>query len=313
MPNMKIEKFEIRAMQLSFEPEFHITIEFSYRNDLKIPLKFDGYLFLDRYKFAFLHEYEFGKNSEEWLTGLNSNQNSERRIFKNFIAPISRLSLNKLEEKRIKDTKGDLAFELELNISVLEPKFIVKEIQPRIEGVSYNVPVLNDQTLLNFHVYNFTYPIKINSGDWLHDFSPVFGMGKYQIFELPIPQIIKESGDISKILENAIAALREMETAKLEGEWNRVIKESRPIWELVKNKSKITELLKDNDFNELTIVSFNKLIDSLFEFSSKFIHIQSKTHEIVTINKANKEDAELIYILSISIINLISKKLMRTT
>jgi hypothetical protein len=306
---MKLEEINVTPMGLSFEPEFHITIEYSYRQDCKLPLRFNGYLFLDRYRIAFLHEYEFNHGREDHFTARSSNQNIENKDKRIFIAPITRQVLSKLEDKRSKDPKGDLKFDLHLNITFFEPQFD-KSICNDGEGDLTVATIIND-AIFKLRSYDFAQEIKISSGDWLHDFSPVFQRGRFQVFELQVPNGLTDTTDLSNRLNAAIVSLREMETSKSDGDWNGVIKETRPVWELVKNKEEITDLLKNDEMHQVTIESFKRLIDSLFDFSSKFIHKESKNKEIMTLNKASKEDAELVYALSVSLVNLITKKISK--
>ncbi len=58
-------------------------------------------------------------------------------------------------------------------------------------------------------------------------------------------------------------------------------------------------------------MELNDCINLLFKFSSKFHHKEDLQKKIMPEIKASKEDAELIYSLSINILNLISKKLQR--
>ena len=93
------------------------------------------------------------------------------------------------------------------------------------------------------------------------------------------------------------------------GDWNGVVKASRPIWEAFNSKADISSILKMSGMNEQTVISFETLIKSLFDFSSKFIHVEAKeTRKIMEPNAANREDAELIYLISVSIINLLIRK-----
>lgn len=305
---MKIEKVEVKPFGLSFEPEFHITIEYLVKETSKLPIRFNGYLFLDRFRFAFLHEYEFNHGRIDLLTSTSSTRNSEKRDKRFFVAPITRQALSKLEEKRNIDPKGDLKFNLHINFIFLEPTF--DEVTQNIQQGQISLPTTSNNSLFRITNSELNEEIKISSSDWLHDFSSVFQRGKFQVFELPIPNGLTDSSELSKRLNAAIVSLQEMEDARNEGDWSKVVKESRPVWELIRNKDEIKESLRNDDIHEVTIVSFGRLIDSLFDFSSKFVHRESQNNEVMT-NKASKEDADLIYAISVSLLNLITKKVTR--
>jgi|GEM_PF-4696126 len=306
---MKIENVEVKPMGLSYEPEFHITIEYSYRGISSLPLRFNGYLFLDRHRIAFLTEYEFKNGRSDNLTSMNSSRNTERRDKRIFVAPITRNVLNKLEEKRSKDPKGELKFDLHIQFLFMEPMF---------EGVKRTVPQndvvlasLIDNSIFKTVTHDFDHELIISSGDWLYDFSKVFQRSRYQVFEIPLPESLTDTNGLSQRLNAAIVSLKDMEKAKLSGDWESVLKESRPVWELVKNKEEIAQLMRQDELNDETIKAFNMMVESLFNFSSKFIHRESKSKELMMVNKARKEDAELVYVLAVSLINVISKKLTR--
>lgn len=307
---MKIENIEVKPMGLSFEPEFHITVEYSYRESCLLPLRFNGYIFLDRYRISFLAEYEFKHGRSDDFSSMSANRNTEKRDRRIFVAPISRLSLSKLEDKRNRDPKGDLKFNLHINFVFIEPLFDQTRYKSATE--EFSIPTLaNGNSLFRIVTTDLDEEIKISSSDWLHEFSKVFERNKYQVFELPIPESYSVTDDLAKRLNAAIVSLKEMEDAKLAGDWEAVLKESRPVWELVRNKEEINALLRQDELNEETIKSYNSLVESLFNFSAKFIHKESKDKQLMAVNKARKEDAELIYTIAISLINLLSKKFNR--
>lgn len=265
-------------------------------------------MFLDRFRFAFLYEYEFNHGRNDLLTSTTSTKNLEKKDKRVFVAPISRHALDKLEEKRNRDPKGDLKFNLHVNFIFLEPTF--NEVTQKNQQGQISLPTTSNSSLFRITNSDLDEEIKISSSDWLHDFSPVFQRGRFQVFELPIPTGLIGSSELSKRLNAAIVSLQDMEAARNEGDWSKVIKESRPVWELIRNKDEIRESLKKDGIHEATVVSFGKLVDSLFDFSSKFIHRESRESEVM-MNKANKEDAELIYAVSVSLLNLITKKVTR--
>ena len=307
---MYIKSVNIQPMGLAFEPEFHITVSFT-RQSNQFPLKFDGYLFLNRYRFAFLNEYELNNGNQDLFTAQNNNSYYDRNDSKTFVAPFSQIALNKLEEDRSKNPKGDVILNLKLNITCLEPKF--DTVLTKIGEEDYNlISLKRDNSLFKIRSYDLNSDIRIPTGDWLHEFCPVFKNSKYQIFEIPTPKLNEKNEGLSHRVYEAIESLNEMEKARLEGDWNKVIKESRPVWELIRNKEDIKELIKGDHINEQTLISYNGLIDNLFNFSSKFIHRESDRkdgNKVMGINSANKEDAELIYAMAFSLTNLISKKL----
>ncbi len=97
----------------------------------------------------------------------------------------------------------------------------------------------------------------------------------------------------------------------IKGDWNGVIEDSRAVWELLRNKDEIKDLLMRDGYSEQAFIDLNESLRQLFNFSSKFHHKEDKGKKIMPEIKASKEDAYLIYAISMTIVNLISKKMQR--
>ncbi len=307
---MKIEKIEVNAMALSFEPEFHITVHYTYPLGAIIPLRFNGYLFLDRFRFAFLHEYEYKHGRNEPFLATNSSKKFVTQDRRNFVAPISRAALLKLDEKRNADPKGDLKFNLHIQVVMIESLFT--GIKKSGSQEPFTMPALAEGALFKTVTKEIDHDVTIPSSNWIHEFSAKFEQQRFQVFEVPMPTQIESSSDFSNRLNAAISSLGAMEREKLVGDWEAVLKESRPVWELIKNKQDILDLLANEGLNTDTINAYRKVVESLFDFSSKFIHREAKDKTLMSVNTVRKEDAELMYSLAVTIVNLIAKKLKRS-
>ncbi|MHB1664267.1 MAG: hypothetical protein ACYCT7_03250 [bacterium] len=154
-------------------------------------------------------------------------------------------------------------------------------------------------------------PITIPSSDWIHDFCPAFNIGKFFVFEYLMPNYTEGSDSFEERLNKAINAIKDMESKMIAGEWTDVIEDSRPIFELLKNQGEIKNLFIEDGFTDEAYNNLNNSLQSLFDFSSKFHHSVSQTKKVMPKIKASKEDAYLIYTISMTIVNLISKKLQK--
>ena len=105
-----------------------------------------------------------------------------------------------------------------------------------------------------------------------------------------------------------------MKEKMIEGEWSEVIGNARPVFELLRKRDPIRDLLQKDGY---TAETANYLLDSIqssFKFSSKFLHRLDENRErIIPEIKASKEDAYLTYVTSAALINLIARKLKKTT
>lgn len=240
---------------------------------------------------------------------MNSTENRELIDHRFFVAPISRHALSKMDESRITNPKGDLKLNLHIQFVFLESSF--SGIRKKGGSDSFTLATLTEGALLRNTTRDLDYDYIIPSSEWIHDFAPKFEQTKYQVFEIPIPFALDGKTDLSSRLNAAIGSLQEMERAKIVGDWQSVIKESRPVWELIRNRQEIDDVISNSEFNNDTITSFKKMIDSLFDFSSKFIHREARNKTLMPLNNVSKEDAELIFNLGVSVVNLIAKKIIR--
>jgi len=157
-------------------------------------------------------------------------------------------------------------------------------------------------------------PIRIPAQDWIHDFAPFLGIGKYLVVELPIPESIKISDELANRIEEASKSLDKMREDILACEWNRVIEDSRPIFELFRKygKNLVKEILTREGYTEEAIKNLLDSIDNLFHYSSKFHHRTDESgKKIIPEIKASKEDAYLIYTTAMGLVNLLTRKVKR--
>jgi len=119
----------------------------------------------------------------------------------------------------------------------------------------------------------FTNRVTISSSDWIHDYCPVFQIGKFAVFEYLMPEYTEGTGSIEERLDESINALEKMEENLVKGEWNGIIENSRAVWELLRNQEEeIRDLLVGDGYTEQAFDDFNKSINQLFKYSSKFMH-----------------------------------------
>lgn len=173
----------------------------------------------------------------------------------------------------------------------------------------------NGRTFLEIRNENIILPVTISESDWINDYCPLFGIGKFFTVEFPVFNEI-ESLNISKeILDRLTDSLKKMENNFILGDWNRVIELSRPFTELLKEEKQnknIFDLFIKDGYTEDSASDLKECFKNLFNFSSKFIHSTNRSKESLNpeIN-ALEEDAYMIYTISIAFLNLISKKIAK--
>ena len=310
---MEITKVTIHPNNKTLEPEFLISVNYSYKGSPKLLVKCKCFLFLSGTRIAILHDYSARGGNCDYLTSIGSGKGETWKDSVAFLAPITRAALNKIEESRDAH-KGDVFLNVQMEFTCIESSFGILR-NPAIKnkaGEVCAIPSLRDEALFKFQTYFDNEGVTIESSRWIKEFCPVFESTRYQVFELPIPQITGGSGILHERIDDAIKSLAEMEKARNNSDWHAVIKESRLIWELIHDKAEIETLLQSENYNAQTLESFHKLVSSLWDFGSKFNHkIPKGGGSPMKRNHPAKEDAELIYAIAFSLVNLISRKLYR--
>lgn len=304
---MILKEVHVAPLTGMLEPELYVNAKFHFRAVSIFPLSITGYLFLNGIKISNLLPYEFGMGVDEKLVSMNRARDFDQTFGKSFIAPLSRRAIDALESSRAKNSKGDVLFEIKFSVNCIESSFEEVDLE------SAAVVSIPNGALVHYKVYPFNYNHKISASDWLHDFYPHFALERFMVLELPImEQDSKVKKDnLDKRISEAIQSFGEMKKALEKGDWNLMIKESRPIWELNRKHEEINKLLRTDDLSEVAIQSFNTLLQSLFTFASKFIHKVDDSKELMPYSRASKEDAILVYSMAASVLNLISQKKKR--
>jgi len=165
---------------------------------------------------------------------------------------------------------------------------------------------------LEINEQTFPKEVRISASDWIHDYCPIFDFGRFIVFELPILEKVSESGTFEKKINSAITSLKDMEQNMREGEWNSVMIYSRDISELFRYEEGIKDIFERSHCGGKAYENFKNSLLELFEFAAKFHHKLDKDRKTLLPKvKASKEDAYLIYTLSVAIVNNILAKIKR--
>jgi hypothetical protein len=338
---MKIDKIEVKPVQESINPELMFEMEIFIRRGYEIPLEITGGVFSDENKkLANIHEFIHETNNIELSARDQMNEREEKSIIK-LIAPLNHKVLDYIETLRTQNKKGDVILTLDIFVKTLisktslsymfmmddtklpyqlpEPYKDAKPVfyQYQRDGFSTrqtNMWILSGDSgpaFIEIRNNNFKNKVTIRSSDWIHDYCPVFQIGRFSVFEYLLPEYMEGSGSIEERLSGSIDAIKNMEYNMIRGEWTEVIKDSRVVWELLRNQGEIKDLLMGDGYTEPAFTNLNESLKQLFNYSSKFHHREDREKKMMPEIKASKEDAYLIYATSMAIVNLISKKMQR--
>ena len=341
---MRIDKIEVKPVQNSLNPEIMFEIEFFIQRGYEIPLVITGGIFSDdNMKIANIHEHIHELNKSIKLSARDSRNEREEKLIVKVIGQLNPKILDYIETLRTNNPKGDVILTIDLFAKTVISKtslshmFLIGpntgweipyqlpepyknampvfyQYQDRFSTSRTNMWILSGDgspTFIEIRNNNFKNKVIIPSSDWIHDYCPVFQIGKFSVFEYLLPDYAEGSGSIAERLRESINAIGKMEENLIKGEWNQVIEDSRAVWELLRNQDGIKDLLIRDGYTEPAFADLNESLKKLFDFSSKFHHREDKGKRIMPEIKASKEDAYLIYAASMNIANLISKKMQR--
>ncbi len=338
---MRTEKIDISPSLDSINPELIFDIIFIFNQKIEIPLQISGSLYSkDNKKIANLYQSLSNTNTSLELAAHSTSSDNDQKLNVQLIAPLSEKALNYIQEIHNKSPKGDIDLTLNLNVQIMHSRTNLsyvhlenlskyprefKEIFEDRQIITYkyqkdyfapasNMWLLsgdNKPTFLEFKNYHIKESVRIISSQWIYDYCPVFQIGNFIVYELPIFEELDDL-QLNERLINSINNIKEMKKHLLYGEWDDVIADSREIWELLRNTDEITNILINSGYTEEASEDLNNVFNGFFNFSSKFIHrLNKKKTDIIPRIPVSKEDAYLIYALSMNIVYLLVNKLKR--
>jgi len=348
---MQIKVTEPIPVDQYIEPAMEFPITLSY-NNFEIPIGIHGLLLAEDNKIlASLKELvKVGAHADEigslGAFGTNQINGQIGEVDHSFslVSILNNKAIDHIGNLRDKNPKGDVNFKLILKIKVCKSTALIAplhrkdpaEIGPPMRAVleqmgGYSLiaykhagdytPKENDLWLISgqggpqfLSLSNIQQEITktIYSSNWIQDFAPKFGVGKYIVAELPLPPSKAITGEFSKRLNEAAESLQKIQNKIQEGEWTEAVEKCRPVVELMRDEEMIKSILGKHGYNEDAANSLYSAIKGLFEFSSKFHHKVDKDKKtLLPVAQAEKEDAYFAYSTSIALVNLIAQKISK--
>lgn len=252
------------------------------------------------------------------------------------VLALSARVLDFLEDLRSKDRKRDVVLQCDVEIQALVSNVVTAHIRTggevadgrggKAEMLTYkydpnfrpdytNMWVLSGdggRVFLRCEGTRFQTSITISASDWVHEYLEVWSMTRYVVIELPQPEVLTANSHIEERVSAAIGAVGKASESLAKGDWDDVLKELRPVWELIRNQSDIETLLRNDGYIDEAIKAFNESIKHQFTLASKFVHrVDTSGKAVLPDMHVLKEDAYLCYSFALSILNLVTRKMRR--
>ena len=261
------------------------------------------------------------------------------------IVELGERALSHLEETRLKNEKKDvvlkgilrwsqLSFTIKVGkygyfpLSGIRPQRFAIVRSEKFDESSTDPSILNVDQKKIAHVgsSNLSFNFRISHSDWTTDFYDAFGIGRAILIDAPgISQGNFDKEKIKKDHEYDVLAERldsigpyfqgmldSMKTC----DWSEVVAKSRFIYEsLIKNGGKQAlrkVLLEDMAIDETNLTQLITGLENMYQFSSGLHHsLDKNSGSPKEIYVGRREDAELMYYLSVSLVKALMSKLNR--
>lgn len=172
----------------------------------------------------------------------------------------------------------------------------------------------NGRTFAQREIFKDTRTATIRSSDWLHDYAGPWKTTNYLVFEVPRQDPTPGGSGLQEWVNAAIEATQRATVSLRKADWNDVVEDLRPVWELFKGRTDIKDLLENDGYSVDASTALNEGIKAQFELASKFVHRVDKSGKKITPEiRASREDAYLVYAVATAVVNLLASKLGRAT
>ncbi len=248
------------------------------------------------------------------------------------VLPLTPRLLDHLDDIRAKNRKQDVVLHCEIGADWLTSKCVVTPLVPDPQrAITYAA----EKASATFHSqYSDLWVLSgdggrtfmergrsvsgqvvtIRGSDWVHDYLAGWKQTRFVVVELPEAEILANPLNVAERVNAAIASIKKAAANVERGEWNDVLEDLRPVWELLRNDADIQGMLKRDGYTDEAVSAFNESVKQQFALASKFVHRTDPTGRKVSPEiRANKEDAMMCYSFALSLVNLISRKTHRLT
>lgn len=227
----------------------------------------------------------------------------------NVVFRLSRKALTAIQNSRENHPKTDIELSFSLTSRSVRGEFGVSENSNGKKVLLTVGP--NQQEVIVYQHRKHEIIHSIPASDWVHDFAPAFGIGSFQLIEWLIPDTVSIGNDESELLQRMLECLDLMREAFCDCDWQRIMELSRRYSELIRKEDSIKEIFIKSGITEDVYTILDSGFNAFYQYFSKYIHEKYQDQTIKQMPIACREDAELAYILSMNIFNMISRKLNR--
>jgi hypothetical protein len=308
---MRASIHSIRVDIDTLSPTLIITLNLEYPYGVEAPLSILGIMrTYDNKKVGTLHEVGLDHNHINQIQlspiyaedrGRAYSKQNETKYQAMLSATLSRQAVDHIESQREKHHQKSVSLAFDFIVKFLEAK--------------------ENEQFPQVRVQKFNESYKISQSDWIQGYAEHLGIGNFLLLELRIPGKATVSEEWRELLDRQYRHLENIENEIRQGNWLSVMTIARQFFDnfhFIDRKTHHAQYIDSlqqlfaNDGHSADAFEQLKIgVDSFFNFLSKYLHDQDKNGKLQAIPVASKEEAYLAYSLSISLTNLIAKKLLK--
>lgn len=304
--NIKIHS--VRVDTESIDPCLRIRFELIFRKEF-LPVQISGRILTNDHKVVgYFSEYqiESATYNEINIASIKNPSNQNDNYHGTLHVVLSRNAIDYIEAIREKQIQNDVNFTFQ---------FMVKFIEV---GDSNNNPMPSVRIQYN----DIREQHNIKQSDWVRNFAPLLGIGKFLLLELKIPETKNVKAFWKTLYTKLSDNVHEMESCLRSGDWYKTMTIARRYYENIKIgdnkagskkfKEEFDKLMFEDAHSKEGVQNLYDAIWNLFEFLSKYLHEKDKHGNHQAMPQSTKEDAYFAYALAVGLLNLIGKKLSDT-
>lgn len=167
---------------------------------------------------------------------------------------------------------------------------------------------------LEFASQPFSSAVTISASDWVQDYAPLLGLGRFVSVELPLPEELELSPTLREKFDAARRAIAQMEEDFKRGDWPELLDHARPVPELFREQNYLRDAFEAEGYPADAIAEFRESLSKLFDFLSKFHHAVDRQGKVIPPRiRPSREEAEIVYALCVTIVNLLARTAKRAS
>ena len=265
------------------------------------------------------------------------------KTFIQMVGILDSLAIEHVESVRQINKKKDAVFIVKLSATTLDPglqlmnNIYVSQLKnSNTKFLTFaDTEVLNDKQVnlvvassghMEYKLYSSgEIRLTIPASDWIQDYQRQLGLGKHVIIESSLPDlestelpknVNEEEKTLAERLTKSYEILVNMQNELNKGEWGDVVEESVKLFELVKkdNTGVIKKLMSESTgLASDKVQSLTEALDKLYGYAADLHHpVDRENKKVKQPFVGEKEDAQMIYFISLSFVNMLSKKLSKS-